>query len=312
MLPRPLAATPLPTAAARRPRRRGVIRRAASFAVQLAAVGVIAAEGGAWVSAERFRDAIPAIDGATLADRRHEYEAIRDWGPFDMGIRARVDQPLKRRLVAMADAVIADYRRDGPTMSAADWQQAHDAVLWARDISPRDSRLQARQAICEAHLARLGARVHRRGSPASREAYTEAITRFEAAAKLDDTSFDPYLGISNIKAYALDDIETAAEAIAEAEKRGYQPGRRERAQLGDGYLRRADRTRRRAAGLSGESRRAELQKARDDYARCIERFTPIPDFGRSGANLEYCRERMEEVGAEIEAQTMPSWLAWFM
>ncbi|MGH9309248.1 MAG: serine/threonine protein kinase [Vicinamibacterales bacterium] len=287
----------VPAVRARMPR---VRRRVAWFVAQLAAVAMVAAEGGAWVSAERFRHGIQSLEGRTIAQKYRQYDDIRSWSLFDMGLRKRVDQPLKQRLVALTDTVIADYRRDGPTMSAAEWRQADEAMKWALELDPWDSRLRARRAICEAHLARFASRVHRRGTDASREAYRAAIARFEEAAALDDSSFDPYLGISNIQAYGLDDVELAAEAIERAEKRGYVPGRRERAQLGDGYLKRADRTRRRALSLSGDARRVELEKARDDYARCVERFGPIQDFGRSRANMEYCRSHRDRIGDELD------------
>jgi hypothetical protein len=289
----------VPAAALTRITRRRLRRRVAGFVAQLVTVALLAAEVGACVSAERFRLGIAGIEGRTLGEKQRQYEEIRSWGLFDFGLRSRVDEPLKRRLVALTDTVIADYRRDGPTMSAADWRQANEAMQWAIELDPWDRQLQARQAICEAHLARFASRVHRRGTEASREAYRSAIAKFEQAAALDDSSFDPYLGISNIQAYGLDDVALAAEAIERAEKRGYSPGRRERAQLGDGYLKRADRSRRRAQALSGDARRAELEKARDDYDRCVERFTPIQDFGRSAANMEYCRIHRDRIEEEL-------------
>jgi hypothetical protein len=289
-------------------RRPFAIRRSASFMLQLFLVAAIAAEGGACVAAERFRDSLQSMEGRTLAEKRREYESIRAWGTFDFGLRARVNRPLERRLVGLADTVITDYRRDGPTMSVAEWRQAQEAIKWALALDPSDHKLQARLLMCEAHLARFAARVHRRGSPASREAYTNAIDRFRAAAELDDSSYDPYLGISNIQAYGLDEVDLAADAIEQAEKRGYVAGRRERAQLGDGYLRRGDRIRRRAVSLMGDSRRTELEKARAEYERCAERFEPIRDFGRAGANFDYCRAHRDRITSELEAESATAWV----
>jgi hypothetical protein len=216
---------------------------------------------------------------------------------------------LRRRLVALAETVIADYRRDDPTMSAAEWRQANDAIKWALALSSRDEGLRARQLTCEAHLARFAARSQRRGSEASRQAYQLAVERFQAAAKLDERSFDPYLGISNIESYGLDEVDLAALAIEEAEKRGFAAGRRERAQLGDGYLRRADRSRRRARTLDDEAqRRLELEKARSDYARCVERFAPIRAFGNAAANLSYCRGHMIRIATELDFDTDTRWV----
>ncbi|MGH8637434.1 MAG: hypothetical protein ACREUZ_09915, partial [Burkholderiales bacterium] len=287
---------------------RRATRRAVWFAMQLVVVVLIAAEGGACVAAEQFRSGIHAVDGRTLAEKHREYNRIGTWSAFDTGLRLRVDRPLRRQLVAVADTVIADYRRDGPTMTAADWRQASDALKWVLELSPGDARMRARQVTCDAHLARFAARRHRRGSAASREAYEAAIAQFREAAALDDESFDPYLGISNIQAYGLDDVDLAAEAIEQAGKRGYTPGRRERAQLGDGYLKRGDRSRRRALALSGDPRRAELEKARADYERCVERFEPIQDFGNAAGNLSHCKANIDRIEPELEFRFEFPWV----
>jgi hypothetical protein len=284
-------------------------RRLALAALLLWGLGLVATEGGAWVAAERFRNSLEGLEGRTLAEKHQEYDGIRASSVFDTGLELRVNGQLRRRLIALTDTVIADYRRDDPTTSAADWRQARDAARWALEIDPADDRLRARQLICEAHLARLAARTPRRGSDASRKAYLASIDRFEQAARLDGESFDPYLGISNIRAYGLDEVDLAAAAIEEAEKRGYVPGRRERAQLGDGYLRRADRTRRRARQIENEEeRRRELERARADYGRCVERFDTIRDFGRALANLAYCRTHMERLATELEPAPLFGWM----
>ena len=121
--------------------------------------------------------------------------------------------------------------------------------------------------------------------------------------QIDDSSFDPYLGISRIAVYGLGDVDQAATAVQEAEKRGYVSGRRERALLGDGYLRRATAGRATARTLSGEQRRRQLEKARDDYQGCIDAFDPIVGFGYAAKNLEVCKGQLERVDEELAAET---------
>ena len=287
---------------------RRAVTRAPLVALLLSGVGLVATEGGAWVVAERFRNDLERLDGRSLAEKRREYDEIRAWGVLDTGLHLRVHGALRRRLVGLADTVIADYRRDDPSMSASEWRQARDAVRWAMDLSRGSDRLRARQLLCEAHLARFAARDQRRGTEASRQAYQLAIDRFQEAARLDDASFDPYLGISNVRSYGLDQVDLAGTAIEEAEKRGYAPGRRERAQLGDGYLRRADRSRRRARGLDDEHRRLELEKARADYERCVERFESIRGFAKAAVNLAYCKVNMERVTSELAFESDMQWV----
>jgi serine/threonine-protein kinase len=288
----PPAALPAPVSA------RHVTRKMAWVAVLLSLVWLIATEGVAWMAAERFRGGIETLDGHTLSEKRQEYDGIRGWSFLDAGLRARVNRPLKQRLVSIADTVIADYRREEPTMGVAEWRQAFDALRWASALSPRDGSLRTKQLISEAHLTRFAAR----GQPpgAARLTYRKAVEKFRAAADLDTQSFDPYLGISRIQVYGLGDVDEAAAAINEAEKRGYVSGRRERAQLGDGYLRRANARRNLAHTLSGDQRRRELENARGDYARCIETFDPIVGFGRAAANLEICKRQLERVTLELD------------
>jgi hypothetical protein len=81
--------------------------------------------------------------------------------------------------------------------------------------------------------------------------------------------------------------------MKDAESRGYTPGWRDRALLGDGYRFRADATRRRGERAPEESRREALESARDDYARCVDVLTPILDKARSKHNRDYCQRRVD-------------------
>jgi serine/threonine protein kinase len=298
-LPSPPAETSAaPTASARRPSGFRVLFRAAMWAsVLLILISLIATEGVAWIAAERFRHSLDRVEGRSLAETMNDYQSIRARSVLGAGLRLRVDQPLHRRLVSIADQVIADYRLEEPTMGPAEWKQAQQSLRWAERLEPRDRSLRARLALCDAHVLRLSAR----GQPAAsaRAIYKRAIDRFRAAADLDDRSYDPYLGISRIAVYGLGDVDLAADAIKRAEKRGYVSGRRERALLGDGYLRRADVSRGTARNLSGEQRRRELEKARADYQGCIDAFDPILDFGYAAENIESCKAQLARIDEEL-------------
>jgi tetratricopeptide (TPR) repeat protein len=186
-------------------------------------------------------------------------------------------------------------------MATAEWKQAQQALRWAGELAPGDPKLQAKLLTCDAHVIRLS--VRQPSSAGGRAVYRRAVETFRRAAELDGESFDPYLGISRIAVYGLGDVDQAAAAIQEAEKRGYVSGRRERALLGDGYLRRATATRLMARSLSGDQRRRELEKARADYQGCIDAFDPIVGFGYAAKNLEVCKGQLERVDAELAADT---------
>ena len=284
-----------------RSRRR--VGRVAWLAVLLSFIGLIAAEGVAWVAAEQFRGEIDALDGRTVAQKKQEYDRIRGWSVLDVGVRFRVNRPLEQRLVTLADAVIADYRREEPTVGPIEWRQADEALRWALEFSPNDTSLLAKELLCDAHVTRMTAQKLPRGGQLARQTYLTAVEKFRRAAKLDTRSFDPYLGISRVEVYGLENVDEAVAAITEAQQRGYRPGQRERAQLGDGYLQRAEKSRKLSRTLSGEQRRRELENARLDYGHCIEAFDPIVGFARAAHNLEFCKRRLDAVGQELQTDS---------
>lgn len=272
-------------------------RRVVWAVAMLSLVVVVATEGVAWMFAERFRDTLPTIDERTVSDRRRAYAAVDAWGLLDFGLSVRVDGRLQPALAAVGDRVIADYRREEPAMGPAEWTQAATAFAWALELNPRSKTLRARQLTAEGHVKRFEAQAAR-GSAATLLSQ-DAMARFRQAADADPESFDPYLGMARLEVYALADVDAAAVSIAEAEKRGYTPGRREAALLGDGYLRRASASRRRAGVLTGEQRLRELAGARADYARCIGYFDPIVAFGNAAQNLEICKAQVERIDRQL-------------
>jgi hypothetical protein len=273
------------------------LRRFAWAAALVVLLGLVATEGVAWVEAERFRESLDSLDADTLASIKDEYDGLLRRSILDAGVRLRVNNRLRAHLVSYGNRVIADYRREDSTTSPAAWRQALQSLRWAAQLSGSDRALLSRLLTCEAHVLRLAAR----GQPAAvaRQAYGRAIEKFRAAATADDESYDPYLGISRVAVYGLSDVDLAASAIEDARKRGFSAGRRERALIGDGYLRRANASRLLARKLSGTQRRRELERARADYAGCIEAFDPIVEFGYAAKNLEVCKTHLERVEEDL-------------
>lgn len=302
----PSGATPGARGRAARPRRR--LRRLARVALLIFALWTAISEATAWLQAERLRRVIGNIDGPALTSAEASYQQLASTGPLHLGVRLRVNRPLRTHLVGLADRVIEDYRHDQPTLTLADWKQAQQALRWALRIRPDDPLARARLETCEAHILRISTRPGR--SDASQAAYRRAIDRFRTAARLDRDSYDPYLGLSRVAIYGLvpADVDLASSAMREAEARGYTPGRRERAQVGDGFMRRAEALRRDARTLSGTQRTHALQRARDDAEGCIETFEPIVGFGNAARNIEACkvlRSRVDEELDEARADEQP-------
>jgi hypothetical protein len=88
------------------------------------------------------------------------------------------------------------------------------------------------------------------------------------------------------------------QAIAEAERRGYPPGRRERAELGDLHKTLADRARAAAAASAGDTRLEQLHRAAADYGKCIEYFDGLR-LANSESNLRTCRRRLAEIAPQL-------------
>ena len=238
--------------------------------------------------ADRLRERIDAIEADQVQEIRSEYRRIAATGPLGLGA-GQVRAPLRDRMVALADRAILEFRTDAPSVSEVEWEQARDCIAFAQDLSSR-SAIAAKRAYIDAHLVRIAAR--------DRAGFEAAVRVFRESARLDTQAPDPYLGLARIYAYSLREVEPLIDAIKEAEQRGYQPGPREQAQIGDAYRFRADRTRAAAAGLGGEERIEQLASAAEDYGQCIAHFEGL-NFFDSENNLRTCRRRLAAIVEEL-------------
>jgi hypothetical protein len=288
VLPAPAA----PVLLAPTPPRRRVMQRFMSAMAAVSIVGVVMTEGVAWLFAERFRDTIPAMDERTVIATHDSYESVARWSLLDIGLRWRVNASLLPALRTIGDRVIADYRRELPTMGPEEWRQAQEAFAWARVLSPHDNSLLSKQLTADGHVRRLAAQ---RTKPANTAAAQTAVARFRDAAAADQGAFDPYIGMAVTQLYVLGDTDGAIESLDAAVKRGYTVTRRDTALLGDAYLRRALLGRRRAALLTGVSREQALEKARADFDLCVSSFERIVEFGNAAKHLETCKAQIRQI-----------------
>ena len=275
---------------------RSVLRRLVSAAATVALVGVVTTEGVAWLFAERFRHGIPAIDERTVISSREAYDGVEGWSLLDIGLRWRVNGSLLSTLRTIGDRVIADYRREVPTMGPEEWRQAQAAFGWARVLSPRDGSLLARQLTADAHVRRLAAQ---RTRPSSTAMAQSAVARFRDAAAADPNAFDPYVGMAMTQLYTLADVDGAILSLEAAVKRGYVVTRRDTALLGDATLRRGLLARKRAALLTGDQRQSALEKAKADFENCLSSFEQIVEFGNAAKHLETCKAQLRQVNEQL-------------
>ena len=269
-------------------KKRSRFRTLVRYAVMFFLISTVMRECVGLARADRLRDRIDAIEADQVPQIRSEYRRVASTGPFGLGVGPLRAQ-LRERMVALADRAILEFRTESPSVSEVEWQQARDAIAFAQDLSSR-SALAAKRAYIDAHLQRIAAR--------DRTGFEDAVRRFRDSARLDPQAPDPYLGLARIYAYSLREVEPLIDAIKEAEQRGYQPGAREQAQIGDAYRFRADRTRAAAAGLGGDERIEQLASAAEDYGQCIAYFEGL-NFFDSENNLRTCRRRLAAIVEEL-------------
>jgi hypothetical protein len=276
--------------------RLGGLRPLARVALALFFIVVLLTESAAWMRAEQFRERIGGLQPSDVPAVRTELDRLRRLTVFGGGIPPRVRNPLRDHMVSLADRAILDFHND-LFVTEAQWKQAGTSLGLAAEIAPNDRSVTARLRYVEGHLARIASQGQ---NAATRQArLNEARSLFIEAARLDTEWPDPFLGLARISAYETRDFEALQLNIDGAQQRGYTPGRREQAQLGDAHRFRGDRARAQARGASGEGRRRFLEQAASDYEGCIAKFEGLDNYYESEQNLQYCRRQLERVREEL-------------
>ena len=277
-----------PIAAPQKTRRQRLVRTLAKVAIAFAVIVTFARESLGVVRASRFRDEIRALEMSDVGEARRRYESIRDATMLGIGA-VSLRQPLRDRMIELANQTIYEFRADAPALARADWDQALEALTLARDVAPDDQVL-AKWTLVRGRLEWIRAK--------DGAGHDRAIRLLRDAARLDQTAPDPYLGLATIYAYSKHDLPALTDAIAQAERRGYTRGRREQAEFGDLHKWLADRARTRARTLEGEARLEQLQAAADDYGKCVAYLDQL-HLGESEATLGACRSRLRTTTPEI-------------
>ena len=308
--PPPMAAAagepdPQPSRAAPAQAPRGVLatlRLWAAVTAMIAGAGVVANEAIIWSAARDLRVSVATGQGSEMHALWLRYQDLAGRSLLGIGLIG-VRPPLKERLLAQADRVIAGYRQDETTVREAQWRSA---VTWLTDalhLDPGDRSATARLRYCEGQLLRVDADARRRRKQPYAELLQESVARFQEASRLDARWADPHLALARTYVYGLDNIDAALTAMREAEQRGYRPGNRELMQLADGYRSRADRMRREAAAADmqeQEQERACLRKAADDYTQAIDIYGKAIGFGEASGAMRLAQARRDDVRRRLD------------
>ncbi len=223
------------------------------------------------------------------------YQKLKDRAHFP-GMLWGARSALRKKLVAAADDVIAEYRNsDAPAIWEPQWIEARNHLSKALELDPDSNDILGRLRLCDAHIDRIEAGSMK--GAARQKKLNVAVGKFDEAADKLGHSPDPYLGLARLYVYDLNDVERAEDALNKAARYGHPMGHRETAQLADGYRRRADRFMRESHGFDSNSdqERDYLDKARQDYVHAEDLYRQAGLFGDSSRNAVLAVQGQQKV-----------------
>ncbi len=219
------------------------------------------------------------------------------------GARKAVTQ----KLLADADHVFSTYRSTDNIVYVSQWNSARESAARALTLDPSDA-VRGRVRLAEGHLARISGTSKR-----SSVELNQALEKFNQAQQLMPASPDPQLGLARLYFSGLKDIDKASAALKEAEKRGYSLGKREQAQLADGYRDRADRMFWDSRNVRGQQQeKTQIERAREDYQRALELYRSIVPYGDASSRVVNIEKSLESVHSRLNEIEHGSGLTGFL
>jgi serine/threonine protein kinase len=262
-----------------------------------------------WKSADRLKTDLQAERVTNLDEAWNRYQTL-DSRIHLPGLLWGARNALKKKLLAGADATIQEYRdNEAPQVFEAQWTKARNQVARAFELDSEDNTVKGRLRLCEGHLERINA-TGLKGNVRQKKLNT-ALAKFQESADLLKRWPDPYLGLARLYVYDLNDVEKAEEALNKAVDYGHPIGKRERAQLADGYRRRADRTWRDSRALVEipDQERGYLDKARQDYQHAQDLYQQVGLYGDAARNeiqamlgQQKVEQRLNELQGALRSQ----------
>ena len=199
----------------------------------------------------------------------------------------KVEDELEARLQSSAHAILESYHESIPKTRESNWREAENRLANLLRLSPDDELARAMMYYCQGHVLRIEAASLAKEQLPSEAMIrrAEAVERFERAAGLAPGFADPYLGLARIYAYDRFNLSGLEDALHEAERRGYNIGHRERAQLADAYFSKAK-------SMYADAKKSnDRVRRRDDRAlamtmahRATQLYAQIPGFAQADRN----------------------------
>jgi serine/threonine protein kinase len=212
------------------------------------------------------------------------------------------EDALRDRLMSDADHTIVKYEEsNGPPVLESEWVHARNEVAHALELEPSDKTIHGKLRLIDGQLARIRGNARHDGG-----LLEESQQDFEDAAKYMKKSPDPWLGLARLYIYSLHDVEHAEAAFKEAERRGHDIGKRETAQLADGYRYEGERTMALGdhAGSAADGQRY-YDLADKDLAHARQLYQSILPWGGAATNLKKVDQSESQIEARRSAHREP-------
>ncbi len=244
-----------------------------------------------WGSAHQLARDLSSEKQQNLDAAWGEYQKLSSRSHLPISLWA-VRSELQKHLVADADSTIVKFRApDGPPVTETDWTHARDDLSRAIELDPGDKTLHGKIRLVDGHLARL-----RGTNEKDPRLLDDARQDFQAAAQSLKKSPDPWLGLAPLYISSLHDLPRGEAAIRQANHLGYATGKRETAELADGYRYRAERAIALGDQASNKSQAAHYYRmATPDLARARRLYESILPWDGTAASLQQVNDSMNRI-----------------
>jgi hypothetical protein len=207
------------------------------------------------------------------------------------------EDALRDRLMSDADHTLVKYQEsNGPPVLESEWVHARNEVAHALQLDPDNKTIHGKLRLIDGQLARIRGTARHDAS-----LFQESRQDFEDAAGYMRKSPDPWLGLARLYIYSLHDVEHADAAFKEAERRGHDIGKRETAQLADGYRYEGEQTM--SLGdhaTTGADAQRYYGLADKELAHARQLYQSIVPWGGAAANLR----KVDQSESRLEAHRL--------
>jgi hypothetical protein len=319
---RPVVPPPLPTLALHPPaapanvrpdkpappaRRRRVplVMRVGLVIVAIVVYNMFATEFSVAREARKVAAEVSTRDLDQLGELWKRHASLDGRSGFEFGT-TDLERALVHRTLTLADAIIGNYRMGLPNVREAQWTSARNALRRAVPGAPGNERLIAALRYCEGHLRRINgeAAKSRNQDAEAQSELSEAVSLFREAAELRSDWPDPFLGLARVFIFGLDDVDRGADALQQAQRRGYTLTERETSLLADGYRSRGNSFVRIARKLEGMPQESDyLTKALDAYQRALELYVHSSTLPKVTEYIRGTQRQHDEVQHRLDELT---------